>query len=561
MTVNSIYETPKVLQEYVLQQRGLNAVSYSDSGTRLRREALEALRSKWEALVDRSSFGTLNDLMGIKLASNGRLVVTAQADHTYRDGALIAVPYRFINKPLIEKFLGEYIDWLMVDTEERDGIVRSMTFRPKPEVSPLRVRAFAQAVHEAKEQLGALIGGSTGQTPSLVIAGRETYIDSTYVTGVQLHQLYWVLAIAKELSTNLMPLMRAALRVSRPDTSVEVVKRDTSAAFDVFFEKRQTELRAKATKRKSIENLPVIFPADTITPRTWGIEIEAAGARGIDAPAADWDRKGDGSLRSAYGNGQRDPLSCPDHIHDEDDDGYEDPEYCDWYNEQDFEEEEEYGYGSRSDTAEFVSPILNTAGSTPLKNLLRELSTQPQNDSAGVHVHVDASDLTARNVGALVFAYSVIEPIIEQAYFRNRRNYCKERSAKDVLSVVKSSKTPGIRKSYRDGNDGATTMYYGERYSSVNLNALEAHGTVEFRAMGPVYRYDHLIKWALFCREMVTVAKLNLPAKVWTSIKDWRDLEKVLMKYGTELKANEVRKIEADMEALSKTTGAVLVNA
>ena len=564
MTVNSIYDTPKVLQDYVLHQKGISSVPRTGAQITARREALEALRSKWASIVDGSTFGQLNDLIGIRLAGNGRLVVTYQADHTYSDGSLIAIPYRFVTKAHVERFLSDYIGWLDVQVDEHQGRASSITIKPAQGTSNLRVRAFAQAVTEAHEQLGTIIDASsvvTGNRPTLVIRGRETYVDGNYVTGVQLHQLYWPLAIAKEIRDNLTELMRSALRVQRQQSEAVVIKRDTSASFEVFMDRRQKAMRALSTK-KSIENLPIIEPADMETPRTWGIEIEAAGARNVEAPASDWERKGDGSLRSAYGNGDRDPLSCPYHNHDEDSDDPDEVEDCEWLNEEDWESNDD-GWGGGGDTAEFVSPILNTAGSPELKSLLAELANEPQNDSAGVHVHVDAADLTPRNIGGLVFAYSVIEPIIEKAYFRTRRNYCKERPAPDVLQVIKSSKTPGIRKSYRDGSDSTGgTMYYGERYSSVNLNALEAHGTVEFRAMGPVYRYDHLIKWALFVREMVSIARLNLPPKVWTSVKNWNDLEKLLYKYGTELPADRLRKMEAELAVKSTTRAEVeLVNA
>lgn len=549
MSANSIYEVPETLQRHVLTIKGIAEYPSTEAQIRERATVLDRLRSQWESIVDSAEYGKINDLFAVRLAGNGRLVTEWRVDHNYSgQGALVALPYRFITPTLAQRYLAEYIGWLEVKADDQDvddlGRHQNLYIVPANGTSNLRVRAFETALRSANEQVGSLVTISTFEgRVALRLKARELYDDSVgYIKGIQLHQMFWALAVAKELRDNLMTLMREALRMHRNEDERAVVKRDTSQSFEKFFADRLTKIRAVAT-RASIENLPIIEPAEEITPRTWGIEVEAAGARGVRAPADDWERKGDGSLRSAYNGNhtQRIPEDCPYHEHDNDFD-----DYCEWLNFEDYDDDDYDDYGG--DTAEFVSPILNTAGDANLKKLLADLQTQPQNDSAGVHVHVDASDLTPRNVGSLVFAYSIIEPIIEQAYRRNVRNYCRERPAADVLNVVKSSKKPGILKSYRDGgNRSGTTMYHGDRYHSVNLNALEAHGTIEFRSMGPVYDYGTLIKWALFVREMVSIAKLNLPPKVWTSVKDWNDLEKVLYKYGTELPADRIRKMEASL--------------
>lgn len=549
MSANSIYEVPETLQRYILHEKGIAEYPATEAQIRERAEVLDHLRSQWQSIVDNATFGQINDLIGVKLGRNGRLYPTWQADHTYSGGTLVAVPYRFITLDLARKYVQEYVGWLDVDGDvDAAGRIQTLYVYPKSDTSQLRRRGFEEATRSAHEQLGSLIQSANHRThgSAMKVVNREVYIDDHgYLRGFQLNQLYWVLAVAKEIRDNLTNLMRDALRMQRGQAVVEVEKRDTSGSFDAFMAKRLDSLRAEGPK-PSIQNLPVIDPADEPTPRTWGIEIEAAGARNIEAPSEDWQRKGDGSLRSAYGGNHIDrvPEDCPDHDHENF------TGTCEWLTErlQDTAagDADYFGTSSRGDTAEFVSPILSTAGDMNLKALLDDLIREPQNDTAGVHVHVDASDLTPKNVGALVFAYSTIEPIIEAAYRRNVRNYCRERSSEDVLEVVRSSKKPGIKKAYRGSSGDGPTMHHGDRYHSVNLNALEAHGTIEFRAMGPVYKYDHLIKWALFVREMVSISKLDLPPRIWTSIKNWKDLEKVLYKYGTELPANRIREMEVE---------------
>lgn len=551
MTTNSLYETPEMLQEYWLQQLNLSTRSASTEA----REALEALKGKWARVVDNMTYGQVNDLIGIKRTPTGRLVTTFNANHTYSEGVLIAVPYRFPNLSQINKYVAEYIDWLeVVGVESEQGTLSKAALKPKEGTSKLRLRAFAHVVNEAKNQLGNALDNTTtteGSDPRLVLGEKEFYTGSTYVSGVQVHQIYWMLAVAKELRDNLTNLMREAIRMNRPDAdAAPVIRHDTSESFKVYM--RQRRHIADGHPKDSIENLPML-PMSAATNRTWGIEVEAAGARGIGSPGNGWQRKYDGSLESAYhgwAGERRDPSDCPHHDHNMDrldsasglwvaNPAYEAPDHCDWVSGMYHDED------ASSDTAEFVSPILNEAGNADLQDLLSRLLTQPQNDTAGIHIHVGAGDLNAKQIGALVFAYQMIEPIITPAYKRVRRNYCKERTPEDVIDTLKKSKVTGARKTSSEQGNGPV-LSSGDRYVSVNLNALSAHGTVEFRAMGPVYEYEHLIKWALFCREMVSIAKLNLPPKVWTSVKSWKDLSKVLHKYGPELSAATIAEMEVD---------------
>lgn len=554
MTANSLYEPPIMLQEYILRERGLESARSNSADVR---EALDLLKSQWASIVDGMSYGQVNDLIGIKRGSNGRLTTTFNASHTYNDGVLIAVPYRFPNLDQVTRYLREYIDWLDVTaTYTAEGAIDRLTMVPAEGTSKLRIRAFGHVVKAAKEQLDNALDPTTSFStdgPRMVLSQREFYTGSDYVNGVQVHQVYWLLAVAKELRDNLTQMMRDAIRANRAHDEAPVLKRDTSESFKVFMRQRR-HIADGITDVESIERLPML-PMHNDTSRTWGIEVETAGARGVGSPGNGWERKYDGSLESAYAGWvpeRRNPADCPHHSHGIDiwdetrnlwveNPRYTNPDSCNWV------AGTQRDADADSDTAEFVSPILNKAGNADLQDLLSRLLTQPQNDSAGIHVHVGAGDLTPKQIGALVFAYQMIEPIITPAYERNKRNYCKERSPEDVIDTLKKSKETGARKTSSEKGNGPV-LSSGDRYVSVNLNALSAHGTVEFRSMGPVYQYDKLVKWAMFCREMVSIAKLELPPKVWTSVKNWDDLSKVLHKYGPELSAHTIASMEGQFE-------------
>ena len=203
---------------------------------------------------------------------------------------------------------------------------------------------------------------------------------------------------------------------------------------------------------------------------------------------------------------------------------------------------------------EFVSPILKSYHSKGLEKLVRELAEQPQNDSAGIHVHVDAAGLTPKQIGGLVFGYEMIEPLIEASYYRETRSYCKPREPYETLEIIKQAKKAtytarnGGHYIYEQHGDG--DMYLGDRYVSLNLVSLGVHGTLEFRAMGPLYKYEHLIRWAHFCREMVNLAAANVTQKEWRSIRSFADLTALFAKYGKEYAPIELAKLKCDNSLL-----------
>lgn len=322
------------------------------------------------------------------------------------------------------------------------------------------------------------------------------------------------------------------------------VQNMSTEKWQAFFESRRDSIPLEELRTDNIDTLP-ISPHGLRSSRQWGIEIEAAGARYADTPAG-WDRKGDSSLESAYEDGgynENDEsaeyyVDAEDCVHDHNrlfDNGDQNPDYydvdiCGYHGWQQNEDYVEY----RGDTGEFVSPILHSFHSRGLETLVNQLQNEPQNDSAGIHVHVDVDDLTPKQIGGLVFGYEMVEPLIEESYRRETRTYCKSREPYEVVSVIRSSNkaTKKARLNYYD--DDPDTINPGDRYVSLNLVSLSAHGTVEFRAMGPVYEYEHLIRWAHFAREMVNLAKSNVTQKEWSGVKSFGQLRALFAQYGSE---------------------------
>lgn len=327
-------------------------------------------------------------------------------------------------------------------------------------------------------------------------------------------------------------------------------RRKTAQNFEAFVRSRPVDTE------EHIMKLPFV-PHGLSSSRRWGIEIEHPGARGVDAPAY-WDAKGDGSLRSAYDgyvevqdfepyDEERSEMIhwafCDSGNHDPRIETYDttrreyiyepNPEYVDP------RECEACGMVTRmvrvepqtirhhaqpGDCTEFVSPILVSMHSNGLEKLLDDLAGKPTNSSAGVHVHVEADDLTSDQIATMVYGYDILEPILEASYRRDRRDFCERRGVDEVLDAARKAKS----------KDGDFDHYSGGRYRTLNTHSMADHGTLEFRAMGPVYEYEYLVRWAMLLRELVNSVANGATTKDFAKIKTWDDLVMFIAKFGKE---------------------------
>lgn len=362
------------------------------------------------------------------------------------------------------------------------------------------------------------------------------------------------------LVTRAREAYRAWLRMSRPSRTDAAEAERQRAIEEHRARSRERFIRFRDVQETApdqvIPTLPFV-PHGLASSRRWGIEVESGGARGVDAPPH-WNRTGDGSLRSAW-DGYREVqnfepyeeeqtanipwFDCPqsqrhmpgEEYYDADldtyafriRDDYLAPADCDQCGNRTrmvlVTPQTTVHTAQNGDCAEFVSPILVSMHSNGLEQLLSELVVQPQNDSAGIHVHVEARDLSDKQIATLVYGYDLLEPIIESSYRRTRRNYCERRSAENVIEMARLAK-----------GHHSFDVRGGSRYVTVNTHALNRHGTIEFRAMGPVYEYEHLIRWAMFCREMVNVVAAGATQKDFGRIKKWEDVTLLFAKFGKE---------------------------
>jgi putative amidoligase enzyme len=154
---------------------------------------------------------------------------------------------------------------------------------------------------------------------------------------------------------------------------------------------------------------------------------------------------------------------------------------------------------------ELVSPILrlHTLSLTEAKLAVNTLSQGGAvvNRSCGLHVHHSARGMTLLDLIETVIAYSVWGSTIDSLLPYSRResqwaNHYGVRTRRNLTSVVERMMNAGSRGiTHYDGLSGAF-----DRYMTVNLQALAAHGTVEFRQHSGTLNTEKVEHWIRLTR-------------------------------------------------------------
>lgn len=215
--------------------------------------------------------------------------------------------------------------------------------------------------------------------------------------------------------------------------------------------------------------------ARTTDARTYGIEIELVGltrtraeevliAAGINASSAyshnaranagAWVVKPDGSLRNDKGTG----------------------------------------------TCEVVSPILTgREGFAQIRKVMLALYAAGgrANESCGLHVHLGAEDLKVKHLKALALTYMAREREISALLHPRRREGGTNTYCRPLASII------NMRLLREATGRQALRSAFASRYTTVNMHALAAHGTVEFRQHQGCMDPEKAIRWVQLCQAMV----------------------------------------------------------
>lgn len=253
------------------------------------------------------------------------------------------------------------------------------------------------------------------------------------------------------------------------------------------------------------------MPSNGLTSRTWGYEIEIADAKGVEAPFG-IDKGEDGSLRSYESNDDCD-CDCDDCVyHDCDCDNCDsrntDPDHCN------------NSSCSSADMAEFRTKNgisrLKHAGLFKLCKELSEVEAEV-NDTCGVHVHVYAHDLDAKQVANVLAGYKWLENIMAIIAGRDDVNYAKRIPVEYVKEAFK----------------GRMPM---DKPRAVNLTHIIGdstynRGTIEFRQMAGNHDAEAITIWAWTVRGLVEVCKRGAELKNFMHVTDFNGLVELYAKF------------------------------
>ena len=245
--------------------------------------------------------------------------------------------------------------------------------------------------------------------------------------------------------------------------------------------------------------------------RTWGIELEVYDAKDIRAHHIN-DSVLTSCSDSSITGGDYDDCEC-----DCDDCVYHecDCEHCESYN--DSPDHCGNSYCVSGDPLEFKTKKGQWTSKVPaVTELYKKLNEEEAevNDSCGLHCHVYALDLDAKQMGHAMGAYAIIAPKFNRALGRYNTNYAAAIEPGRVKALLKGEAEIG-----------------GTR-NEFNLHALQKFGTIEFRQAEATLNLELTYGWAWICRGIITAAKEGAKVTEYKDISTVQDLIDLFAKYG-----------------------------
>ncbi len=166
------------------------------------------------------------------------------------------------------------------------------------------------------------------------------------------------------------------------------------------------------------------------------------------------------------------------------------------------------------DPIECVSPVLSgTDGKRTLKRACKTLNAAGArvNHTCGLHVHIGASDLTAKQYCNVFVNYMYLEAIIDTFMAPSRRAdnaYYAATLQDHIYGLTGAESHQSVRNTL------------GDRYHKVNAESYGRHKTIEFRQHAGTTNYDKIINWVSFCGKLVVWSKKNRLTAPVASIDD-----------------------------------------
>lgn len=171
---------------------------------------------------------------------------------------------------------------------------------------------------------------------------------------------------------------------------------------------------------------------------------------------------------------------------------------------------------------ELVSPPLS--GEDGIEEVKRAVAALVEagctvDTSCGLHVHVDAGNLSGASVVNVLRRYSAHESAIDAMVPSHRRNNTYARSVRNDFQTVET-----YLRSNPNANAREVCEQVYDRYRKLNATAFVKHGTLEFRQHSGSIDGTKIANWIMFCVQfvddsVVTVRTvLPTPAPVQTPV-------------------------------------------
>jgi len=188
------------------------------------------------------------------------------------------------------------------------------------------------------------------------------------------------------------------------------------------------------------------------------------------------------------------------------------------------------GGDNYSNAHELTSCPIKFSDLGKVKSVIDELNTvgAKVNKSCGLHVHIDATDLTVNQIKNVLIGYLIYEEVIAFTQPESRRwssRWCNSSRAinpRELDLAFQCATTNDLIKKIKKAKS-IKTLYqvysgYNDRYTKVNLKGLVAYhdryanpsektGTIEFRQSGGTTDWEKISNWISFCYMMVETSR------------------------------------------------------
>lgn len=168
------------------------------------------------------------------------------------------------------------------------------------------------------------------------------------------------------------------------------------------------------------------------------------------------------------------------------------PDFTRWHVERDSSVTSARGIGG-----EVVSPILQgSTGITEMREVMRALAGSGARVTVkcGMHVHVNALDLTGEQIARLIAVYADRQPAMDELVSPSRRNggFCRRVSESEKIHWGEQFKA-----------NGQQTRPVADRYRVVNVTSFTRTGTIEFRQHQGTMNASKAAAWVEMLLSMV----------------------------------------------------------